>query len=88
MKVIKEGKWKNPWSTKVTCSEASCGSELEIEEGDLSLSGYRGDGCKPTIKCPVCGKDTLVKDQIPVRVYEYLDKKRDYRSTGGGWGRD
>lgn len=88
MKVIKEGKWKNPWSTKVICSEASCGSELEIEETDLHLDGYRGDANKPTVKCPICGKPTLIKDQIPLRVFEVLDKKREYRSSGGGWGRD
>jgi predicted RNA-binding Zn-ribbon protein involved in translation (DUF1610 family) len=85
MKVIKEGKWKNPWSTKVTCSEASCGSELEIDEGDLKLDGYRDDSNKPTVKCPICGKETIIKDQIPLRVYEALNKRREYRSSGSGW---
>lgn len=78
MKVLEEGKWKNPWSKEYVCQEKSCEAKLLVEEGDLKprFDEYY----KNYFICPCCGKETDVpaKD-LPPRVLEKANKRRKYR---------
>lgn len=79
MKVIKLGKWNDPWSGRYICR--TCEAELLVEESDLQPQGNYLDSNYYT--CPECGKTNYIsKEQLPLRVLEMLNKKRKYWSSG------
>lgn len=79
MKVLKSGKWKNPWSATLMCQ--ICSAELLVEEKDLQPQGNQADSNYFT--CIECGKNNYVDTKtLPLRVKEELNKKRKYWSSG------
>jgi hypothetical protein len=80
MKVLKEGNWKNPWSTQATCTEKSCGAQLLVEEADVMPVDY---GTGYFAQCPICHCRVIV-DDLPLRLRRILDPKRKV-STGSAW---
>ena len=77
MKILKEGKWNIPWTTKVSCQ--TCEAELLVEEKDVKPVDYgHGYWCA----CVVCGKSIPIEgDLIAQRVREAADKERKYQSS-------
>lgn len=79
MKVIKSGKWNNPWSDEFTCT--TCGAVLHVEESDLKA--HDNDLDANYFICVECGKNnTISKDSLPLRIKEYLNKIRKYSAYG------
>ena len=79
MKVLKIGKWNNPWSGTFVCK--ICDAQLLVEEADLQPQG--NDTNSNFYQCPECGKVNYIpSDQLPQRVLEELNKKRKYWSSG------
>lgn len=80
MKVIKAGKWQNPWSGKVVCEVKACEAELELNESDVKVRGYR-DECSFYVICGICGHDIPVKkEDLPQRILEGLNMTLKFRS--------
>lgn len=78
MKVLEEGKWKNPWSLDVVCGEKECGAKLRVDEKDVKAVDYRNDY---VVECPICGGNvSIAGHSIPLRVKRPLDNKRKYSS--------
>lgn len=81
MKVLKSGNWKEPWSGNFTCSV--CKAELFVEETDLIAYDNQSDFNQ--YKCPECFKfNIIIKDILPLRLLEELNRKRKYYSSSGG----
>ncbi|OGF38049.1 hypothetical protein A2482_00375 [Candidatus Falkowbacteria bacterium RIFOXYC2_FULL_48_21] len=77
MKVLEEGKWKNPWSGEYVCCEKSCGAKLLVEENDLLARFDKTD--ENYFVCPICGRENNVpRNDLPLRLKEKLNKKRKY----------
>lgn len=80
MKVLKPGKWNDPWKVELTCTK--CEAILEVEEGDLLPIWVNGSYCEsgdPAIgyTCGVCGKINAVPSKmIYERVRNEVEKKR------------
>lgn len=82
MQVLKEGKWKLPWTLEVVCTNTSCEATLLVEEGDV-LPTYN-QMTKYECKCSVCGRTVnLPTNKIAPRVQEAANPKRQYSSSGG-----
>ncbi len=84
MKVVKEGKWNNPWSTEVVCPEADCGATLLVEEKDVVAAGEKYDKCSGYhVTCPVCGKTVPVPSAaVSPRVKRAAENRRpSYHSS-------
>ncbi len=78
MKVLEIGKWKIPWSMEVMCSEKEYGTNLLIEEGDVSAV-YDSLPARYSLVCPVCGSCLyLPPASIPLRVKAEADKKKEW----------
>ena len=77
MKVLEQGKWKNPWSGEYVCCEKSCGAKLLVEENDLKPKYDRSN--VNYFVCPVCGEENNVLcENLPKRLKDALNKKRQY----------
>jgi hypothetical protein len=77
MKVLKEGKWNNPWSGTYACP--TCEAELLVEERDVKPVDYSTGF---TCACVVCGHAIKIPDKdLPLRVREGLERKRKYSSS-------
>lgn len=82
MKILKTGKWNNPWSGTFICE--TCDAELLVEENDLKPQGNETDS--NYYNCAECGKTNYIpKTQIPLRVLEMLNSKRKYWNSGDSW---
>lgn len=82
MQVLKEGKWKLPWTMEVVCPNSACEATILVEEGDV-LPVYNQHN-KYECKCGVCGRTiALPANQIAPRVQEMANSKRKYSSCGG-----
>lgn len=82
MKLIKNGKWNDPWSGKYFCS--TCDAEILVEEVDLQPQGNETDS--NYYICLECKKANYIhKDHLPLRVKEELNKKRKYWNSGDPW---
>ena len=78
MKVLEEGKWKNPWSFEAICSEKECGAKLLVDEGDVVAKDYSRFY---SVDCPICESNIVIPGNlIPVRVKRPIDKKRKWPS--------
>lgn len=81
MKILAEGKWKNPWSMEIDCSEKECGAKLLLEEGDVRAKDYSR---LYSAECPICESSIIIPgNAIPLRVKQPLDKKRKWPSCDG-----
>lgn len=81
MQVLKEGKWKLPWTMEVVCLNSACEATVLVEEGDV-LPTYN-QSSKYECKCVVCGRTIgLPTSQISLRVQEMANPKRQYSSSG------
>ncbi len=87
MKVIKEGKWNNPWSVEVVCPEPDCGATLLVEEKDVVAEGDRYYDCKGYyVLCPVCGKKvTVPAASVSPRVKRAAQDRRPSRYSSSDW---
>lgn len=82
MKILKEGKWNNPWKLQATCAEPNCGAVLEVEEADVQHPGdYISDYY--SFDCPVCGHATRIEEKyLPQRIKEKLNKGKKHNTAG------
>lgn len=77
MKVIKEGKWNEPWSTEVDCP--TCEARLLVDEGDLKPYDNSQDFY---VHCPLCAKIVPIKARlVSQRVRESAGAGRRYWSS-------
>jgi hypothetical protein len=77
MKVVKEGKWDNPWSAELSCGNDNCGATLLVEEGDV-IPTYDSRN-KFHFICPICESVTYIPPaNLPPRIKNALEAKRDY----------
>ncbi|MDD5252100.1 MAG: hypothetical protein PHT12_05735 [Patescibacteria group bacterium] len=77
MKIVKEGKWNNPWSAEMTCTNGSCGAVLMVEESDVKAT--YGASAKFHFTCSVCGSDSNIPSKdLPPRVMGKVEKTRKY----------
>lgn len=81
MKVLEEGKWKNPWSAEAVCAEKSCGAKLLVEESDLKAVDYSSKN-DFYAECAVCGGRILFDyADLPLRLSRALNASRERCSS-------
>lgn len=84
MKIILEGKWKNPWSHETMCADRDCLATLLVEEQDVIAPDYN-DLNSFKFVCPICRRENYLKHEVlPRRVKDALNRNRR-ASSGGGW---
>jgi hypothetical protein len=75
MKVIREGRWNEPWSVEVICSNVACQATLELAEHDVLPSSRNGS--RYDCRCCVCGFYTQIPaDRIHLRIRMKADAAR------------
>ncbi len=77
MKVLKEGKWNEPWTIEIICSNQACEATLEVGEQDVNATNQQGS--RYECHCCVCGRSIQIPaERIHLRVRGLADQRRQW----------